>query len=595
MFLHAEKIAESDPYIDFQSAVAFLRIGTDFTENFYQLEVPLSFTDFSATTAEEIWPAINNLDVALSDMQKVKSQGISDQSLGQVVFYEIVDGEAVVVDEFAPREPGRIRIGIRGNPSLGSLRSAMIGIKNIDNVPLRTEVWFNELRLAGLDNDGGWAAIAAVDANMADFANVSATGSTSTSGFGAINERPNERLREDAVAYGVVTNVELGKLLPSRWNVQIPFNYGISEELITPEFDPVYDDLKLQDRIDAANTPEEAEAIREQAEDYTKRTSVNFIGVRKNRSEEATPHIYDIENFTFNYSYNETNHRDFEVASLRDQNVRAGAIYNHNFKPSNVAPLAKKDSILKGSYWQWLKDFNFNYLPTSIGVQSDINRQFNQQRFRDVLEPGVESLELPLLQQRNYLFNWQYTLNYSLTKSLRINLTAANNNIVRNYYAEPGNPFSDILQDRSVWDGFFDIGEPNRHAQQMQLNYEIPLNKIPILDFINAQYTYTSNFEWQRGGDAINLAVAKEQNPGVPEDQLVLPSINTVQNANTHSLTLALTMQRFYDRLGLKKSGGKPTNQIAAPRTDKGGNTKEGEKAPKKTSKLANTAIDIVT
>ena len=595
MFLHAEKIAESDPYINFQSAVAFLRIGTDFTENFYQLEVPLSFTDFSATTPEEIWPVINELDVALSDMQKVKSQGIADQSLGQIVFYEIVDGQAVVVDEFAPREPGRVRIGIRGNPSLGSIRSAMIGIKNIDNVPLRTEVWFNELRLAGLDNDGGWAAIAAVDANMADFANVSATGSTSTSGFGAINERPNERAREDAIAYGVVTNVELGKLLPPKWNVQIPFNYGISEELITPEFDPVYDDLKLQDRIDAAETAEEAEAIREQAEDYTKRTSVNFIGVRKNRSEEATPHIYDIENFTFNYSYNETNHRDFEIASLRDQNVRAGVLYNHNFKPSNVAPLANKDSILTGSYWQWLKDFNFNFLPTSIGVQSDINRQFNQQRFRDVLEPGVERLELPVLQQRNYLFNWQYTLNYSLTKSLRINLTAANNNIVRNYYEEQGNPFSNIIQDLSVWDGFFDIGEPNRHAQQMQLNYEIPLNKIPILDFINAQYTYTSNFEWQRGGDAINLAVAKEQNPGVPEDQLDLPSINTVQNANTHSLTTALTMQRLYDRLGLKKSGGKPTNQIAPPRADKGGDTREGEKAPRKTSKLANTAIDILT
>ncbi|UCE68530.1 MAG: cell surface protein SprA [Flavobacteriaceae bacterium] len=595
MFLHAEKIAQSDPYTDGQSAVAFVRIGTDFTENFYQLEVPLSFTDFSATTAEEIWPAINELDVALSDMQKVKSQGIADQSLGEIVFYEVLDGQAVEVDEFAPREPGRVRIGIRGNPSLGSVRSAMIGIKNIDNIPLRTEVWFNELRLAGLDNDGGWAAIAAVDANMADFANISATGSTSTSGFGAIDQRPNDRSREDAVAYGVVTNVELGKLLPSKWNVQIPFNYGISEELITPEFDPVYDDLKLQDRIDAAQTAEEAESIREQAEDYTKRTSVNFIGVRKNRSEEATPHVYDIENFTFNYSYNETNHRDFEVASLRDQNVRAGMIYNHTFKPSNLAPLAKNDSILRGSYWQWLKDFNFNFLPTSIAVQSDINRQFNQQRFRDVLEPGVDRLELPLLQQRNYLFNWQYTLNYSLSKSLRINMTAANNNIVRNYYEEQGNPFSNIIQDLSVWDGFFDIGEPNRHAQQMQLNWEIPLSKIPILDFINAQYTYTSNFEWQRGGDAINLAVAKEQNPGVPEDQLDLPSINTVQNANTHTLTTALTMQRLYDRLGLKKSGGKPTNQIASPRTDKGGDAKKGEEAPKKTSKLANTAIDILT
>ena len=596
MFLHAEKLVASDPYVDTESAVAFLRIGTDFSENFYQLEVPLSFTDFSARSAEQIWPAINNLDVALDDMKKVKSKGISDQSLGQTTFYEIQNGEAVVVDEFAPREAGKVRIGIRGNPSLGSIRSAMIGIKNIDNVPLRTEVWFNELRLAGLSNDGGWAAVASLDANMADFANVSATGNTSTSGFGAIDQRPNERLREDQVSYGVVTNVEIGKLFPGKWGLQIPFNYGISEQLITPEFDPVYDDLRLQDRIDAAETVEEADAILEQAEDYTKRTSVNFIGVRKNRSEEAEENFFDIENFTFNYSYNETNHRDFEVAELKDQSVRAGMIYNHNFKPLAVEPFAKNDSILNGGYWQWLKDFNLNLLPTSVSVQSDVNRQFNQQRFRDVLEPGVESLELPLLQQRNYLFNWQYTLNYAITKSLRINLTAANNNIIRNYFADPGNPFSEIDQDLNVWDGFFDTGEANRHAQQMQLNYELPFSKIPILDFINAQYTYTSNFEWQRGGDALNLAVAKEQNPGVPEDQLVLTSINSVQNANTHNVTATLTMQRLYDRLGLKKTGSKATNQIAAPRSRPGDSGEEGaEKPPKKTSKLANVGIDILT
>ena len=230
-----------------------------------------------------------------------------------------------------------------------------------------------------------------LDANMADFANVSATGNTSTSGFGAIDQRPNERLREDQVSYGVVTNVEIGKLFPRQWGLQIPFNYGISEQLMAPEFDPVYDDLKLQDRIDAADTAEEADAILEQAEDYTKRTSVNFIGVRKNRSEEAEGKLFDIENFTFNYSYNETNHRDFEVAELKDQNVRAGMIYNHNFKPATVEPFAKNESILNGRYWQWLKDFNFNLLPTSVSVQSDVNRQFNQQRFRDVLEPGVES------------------------------------------------------------------------------------------------------------------------------------------------------------------------------------------------------------
>ena len=170
---------------------------------------------------------------------------------------------------------------------------------------------------------------------------MSATGSKSTSGFGAIDQMPNERAREDAISYDVVTNVNIGQLFPKKWGLQLPFNYGISEQLITPEFDPVYDDLKLEDRIAAAETPEDAEAIRQQAEDYTKGTSINFIGVSKDRGEEAEANFYDIENFTFNYSYNEVNHRDFEIDELRDQNVVTGFVYNHNFKPLPIEPFAK--------------------------------------------------------------------------------------------------------------------------------------------------------------------------------------------------------------------------------------------------------------
>lgn len=583
MFMHAEKILNGDYSDSDTPLVGFLRVGTDFSENFYQIELPLQFTSYGASSAEEIWPSVNEIDIALSDLNKVKSKGISDQTLTDINYYEIVDGEAVLVDEFAPRTLGTIRIGIRGNPSLGSIRAMMVGVKNIDDVPARGEVWFNELRLAGLDNKGGWAAIAALDANMADFANVTATGSKSTSGFGSIDQTPNERSREDAISYDVVTNVNVGQLFPKKWNLQLPFNYGISETLITPEFDPVYDDLKLDDRIAAASTAEEAETIKKQAEDYTKRTSINLIGVRKNRGEDAKEEFFDIENFTFNYSYNETNHRDFEVADLRDQNVTTGAVYNYNFKPSNVAPFAKKDSLFMSRYWQWLKDLNFNVLPTSISVNANYNRSFNQQRFRDVLEPGVESLELPLLQQRNYLFNWQYALNYSITKSLRVNLIASNNNIVRNYFNVDDDSDSGINQALDLWDGFFDIGEPNRHAQQMQLNYELPFSKIPFLNFINAQYTYTSNFDWQRGGDAL-IEVAGE-------------NINIVQNANTHNLTANLSMQRLYDFLGLKKKDGKVTANQPPIRRDKAGNPANGteENGPRKTSKGFNTLVDVLT
>ena len=593
MFMHAEKIIDSDYSNDDTPLVGFLRIGTDFSDNFYQIERPLQFTPFGTADPEQIWPEDNEINISLDDLTRIKSVRIAQSQssvdgvpLSELRFFEVINGEVVEVSEFAPRTPGVNRIGIKGNPSFGSIRGMMVGVKNIDDIPARGEVWFNELRLAGLDNNGGWAAIAAVDANMADFANVSATANTSTSGFGSIDQMPNERSREDIISYDMVTNVNVGQLFPKNWGLQIPFNFGVSETLITPEFDPVYDDLKLDDQIEAAEATAgiNPEDVREQAEDYTKRRSVNFIGVRKNRGDEGEANFYDIENFTFNYSYNKTNHRDFEIADLIDENVNTGFVYNHNFKPLTVAPLANKDSILTSRYWQWLKDINFNLLPTSVSVNSNFNRSFNRQRFRDVLEPGVEALDLPVLQQRNYLFNWQYALNYSLSKSLRVQLTASNNNIVRNYFNDTNDPDSGINQALDLWDGFFDIGEPNRHSQQMQLNYELPFAKIPFLSFINAQYSYTSNFDWQRGGDALREVAGED--------------INTVQNASTHNVTANLTMQGFYDYLGLKKRDGKTFANRQPVRRDKAGNTKDGEedKKPKrKTSKGFNTLVDILT
>jgi len=553
MFMHAEEVDIQLNPADAPIA-GFLRIGTDFTENFYQIELPLEFTSWNAVSPEAIWPEANRMDVLLNDLKKIKALRINlrkaDQGgvpLNETRFYEIENGEPVEKLDTEARTPGVLRIGIKGNPSLGNIRSMMVGVKNISDRTTDGEVWFNELRLAGLDNNGGWATVVALDANIADFANVTATGSQSTSGFGAIDQMPNERAREDAISYDLVTNVNMGQLLPTKWGIQLPFNYGISEQRITPEFDPEFDDLRLDDLIATANNAEDEENIRNRAEDYTKRTSINLIGVRKNRGDEAEANFYDVENFTFNYSYNQTDHRDFEVERLKDQKVVAGFVYNHSFKPLEVEPFKKKDSLFNGKYWQWLKDLNLSLLPTTISVNSDINRQFNRQTFRNVIPAGEDPanfLSLPELQQRNYIFNWQYAVNYSLTKSLRLNLTASNNNIVRNYLEDPSNPLSEVDKALQLWDGFWDLGEPNRHSQQMQLNYEIPFAKIPALEFIDAQYSYTSNFDWQRGGDALNLAIAGEQNPNVPAENLNITSINTVQNANTHNLTASLTMQK---------------------------------------------------
>ena len=375
MFIHAED-GETDSFEE-GSMVAFVRMGNDFTQNYYQIEVPLRKSSGANRTApNEVWPEENQLDISLELLKKIKALGISQGTLGDETpaFYNIVDGvlQENPIDEFAPFSlgsnagPVEQRIAVKGNPNFGDIRTLMIGIKNISDSNQCAEVWFNELRLADMDNEGGWAAIMSMDSNVADFMNLNATAKRSTTGFGSLEQGPNERSREDLKQYDVVTNMNLGQLLPKKWGLEIPFNYGQSEALITPEFDQQYKDQKLQTRLDAAASPEERERIKTQSEDYTKRQSINFIGVRKQRTGDAKPRIYDVENLTLNYSYNSVKHRDFEIENALDQNVKVGANYNYSFNPLKIEPFKKNDSLFMNKYWKLIKDFNLNLLPSSL-------------------------------------------------------------------------------------------------------------------------------------------------------------------------------------------------------------------------------------
>lgn len=582
MFIHAEQY-ENMPAPADGDLVAFLRLGTDFTQNYYQVEVPLQITPGGSTDPAVIWPDVNSIDLPLSLLSKIKAQGIADGTLQEATFY---DEDGNPIDEFEKLEVGQMKVAINGNPSLGNIRALMVGVKNPSTgagAGVSGEVWFNELRLAELDNEGGWAAVAAMDMNIADFANISTTANMSTSGFGSIDQMPGERSLENVRGYALNSNVNLGQLLPRGWGIQLPMNYSISEELVTPEFDPLYQDLRLDDRIDAAETFAEKDAIRNQAEDYTKRRSINLIGVRKNRGEEQKPRVYDIENFTFNFAYNQVEHRDYEIENLEDQHVRAGVVYSHNFKPLEVAPLQNADSLLNDKYWSWLKDFNFNLLPTSISLNSNINRNLNRQSFRQVLEQGGDSdfLGLPEVQQRNYMFDWQYAINYNLTKSLQFNFTASNNSIVKNYFSQGEDGEQLVNRDLAIWDGFWDVGDPNRHAQQLQINYDLPFNKFPFLDFMSATYAYTGSFDWQRGSDVLT-EIAGEQ-------------LNTIQNANTHNFNGALTMDKLYATLGLERKGaGGSTSRGTLPIADPNGTGETTEKKQKKYG-MYNTFIDLAT
>lgn len=553
MFMHARD--GETPGLTDNELVGFVRMGNDLTQNYYQIEVPLSVYT-GGGTAEDYWPAQNEINLDLEVLQRIKSLGISDQTLtnGIANFYDVIGEDLVPVgDPFDGYVSGQQRVAIKGNPNFGDIRTLMVGVKNATNNLQCGEVWFNELRLSELDNEGGWAAIVTVDTQLADFASVSATGRMSTAGFGNVNQGPSERSLEDVKQYDVVTNVNVGQLLPKKWGIQIPFNYGQGVEVITPKFDQQYEDIDLDTRLDAAENDLERDQILEQSEEYTKRRSINFIGVKKNRTGDSKPRFYDVENLTFNYSYNKMEHRDFEIERSVDKQVRTGVNYAYNFEPKIVEPFKKNDSLFTGKYWKILKEFNVNLLPSSFTVNSDLNRQFNRQKFRDLDLTG-NNIGLEELYRRNYTFDYQYNLNWNLTKALQVNYSSSNNNIVRNYFKDNiinGEP--DPLLD--VWDGFFDFGDPNRQQQQIGINYELPLNKIPALSFLQATYSYSGLFQWQKGSDLFGNLVGN--------DGLTYNLGNTISNGNTHNINSTLDMNKLYKYLGVKTKTRSRGNKVA--------------------------------
>ena len=575
MFLHAEALPTPSPNpVEDKEMRAFIRFGNDFTDNFYQIEIPLKITNPGAISPYDIWPTENEIDIKTSLLTQLKIlnlKGTQPVDADGIFFMD-----EIALDPTALTKPNKeVRIGVKGNPNFGFVRTLMVGIKNPSATDdIRGEVWFNELRLADVDNQGGMAAIASLDTNMADFITLSATGRMNTIGFGGLEESPNERSREDSQQYDIVTNVSLGKLLPKKWGVTLPFNYGIGEEIVTPEYDPFNQDIKLKQLLEVTADPIEKENLRNRAIDYTKRKSINFIGVKKDRAPEQKEHFYDPENLTLAYSFNEVEHHDFEIENLLDQQVRTSADYAYSFKPKPVELFKNNKLMKKSNYWKLLSDFNFNYLPTSINFSSTILRQYNKQQFRQV---DVQGIGLDPLYKRNYMFNYNYGFNYNLTKALRVNYTATTANLVRNYLDEFNNPIDDF----SIWDDYWNIGTPNHHAQQLTVNYELPINKIPALAFIKSDYTYTGDYNWQKA--PLASQEFKGYNLG-----------NTIQNANSHKLNTAFNMETFYKYIGLVKRGKKatigsttkPTNKavIAAP--------KPGEKVVAK-PKVKNTEENI--
>ena len=288
---------------------------------------------------EKVWPLNNTLNFKLETLTdlKLERNKLKRQGQGNISYQKV----------YSKNDPDNTRnkISIIGNPSLAEVKVIMIGVRNNTGDIKSGEVWVNELRMTDFDEKGGWAANANLNVALSDLGTVNVSGRMETAGFGALDQSLAERRMDDYSQYSVATSIELGKLFPEKAKVSIPFYYAYSKETTTPEYDPLNEDIKLSDALDAVETQAEKDSIKSYSLDQTTIKSVSFNNVKVDiRSKNPMP--YDPANFSLGYSYSQNSKKNPETEYETTKDYRGNFAYNYTpyVKPFRPFEKLKKNN-----------------------------------------------------------------------------------------------------------------------------------------------------------------------------------------------------------------------------------------------------------
>nr|WKN40153.1 cell surface protein SprA [Tunicatimonas sp. TK19036] len=517
MFFHAESQTATDSAVH-----AFLRLGTDFTENYYEIEIPLVMSpDGSGGDGEErlVWPEANEMNIALDWLSAVKSAR-NRKGLSTTLPYS------------ETKENGKYKITVVGRPELSTVQTVMIGVRNPitdDRAPQSLCVWANELRVGDFDRTSGWAANARLNTKLADFANVTASVRHSTYGFGGIQSRISERTREEATEYDISANVNLNKFFPETFGLQIPMYASYERGIITPQFDPKDPDIPLDAALDAYTDPQERANYLDIVTDQTTRRSLNFTNVRKNKvREDARSHFFDISNFTFSYSYSDINRSNFNTATYEQRLVRGGVGYNYSFPDMNIQPLANV-GFLQSPWFALIRDFNFSPMPTSVSFRGDLQRNFVKTQYRD-----ENLLSLDPLYEKAFTFNRIYDLRWDLTQNLGLDYSARTFAIID----EPTGELDTEAKRNEVIENLKNFGRMKNFDQAVTGTYTVPFDKIPLTDWLAADARYQAGYTWQAGAYDPTTFTNTFEDIG-----------HTIQNNRDRSVTGRVDMVSLYNKV----------------------------------------------
>ena len=499
MFVHANSFEQNTTNLEDGQLSVFVRLGSDYKSNYYEYEVPLKLTPhsnqysrYSAEAAWAVWPKDNMLDIPLTLFTGLKKERNKAKALGQASYNRAYSA----YDSDKPKN----RITVMGNPTLGDVKTLVIGVRNNSGQEKSGEVWVNELRLKEFNNSGGWAAQGNFNVQLSDLGSFNAQGRYTSSGFGGLEEGVAERSTDDQTNYTVTANIDLGKFFPDKAKVSAPLYYSVTKEKTSPKYNPLDTDMELEDALDAAGSRQERDSIESIAVTKVTQTNFSLSNVRVGIQNKRHPMPYDPANFSFSYSHSHSYTTGETTVYEREDNWR-GAL-NYSWTPV-YKPYEPFKKIKSKSKWLDLpKRFGLNWLPQNVGFNTEITRNYYELQERDM--ESTENQKLPLTFSSQFLWNREFNLRWDLTKNLHMNFQSATNAEIEEPYV-PVN--KDLYPDQyaawkdSVWTSIKHLGTPLNYNQSFQASYKLPINLLPVFDWITSDASYNATYNWVRGTD----------------------------------------------------------------------------------------------
>ncbi|MDP4269197.1 MAG: cell surface protein SprA [Bacteroidota bacterium] len=500
MYTHAEKIAEDDKTPKSGDLSVFIRLGSDYKNNYYEYEIPLTLTEWGEYLANstksrlEVWPVTNMFDFPLSVLTDTKTKRNTEKNRAgtNVTFitpYTLSD----------PDNPAN-KITVVGSPSLSDVKTIMIGVRNNSTNSKSAEIWVNELRVTGFNEDGGWALTGNANLAISDIASLNVSGLKQTAGFGSIEQSVSERLTEDYQQMNVAANVELGRLVPEKVKLKAPLFYSYSEQVTSPKYSATDQDLLLQNVLNTYNTQEKRDSIKDLSQTLVKVRSFSVSSLKFD-IQSKKPMPYDPANFSVGYAYNESNKHNPTTAWEISRDYRGMFTYNYSPMLKAWEPFNK----VKAKSLKVVKDFGINFLPNNFGFNTNITRNYYEMLSRDLNNPTTGKLEIsdPLLSwKKDFLWDRQFSLRWDFTKQIKFNINAATNARID----EPNVPVNRRLFPERYEDwkdtvnmNLRKLGRPLTYSQTANLTWTLPLSKIGFLDWTTADVKYNSSYNWDRG------------------------------------------------------------------------------------------------